>query len=85
MYCRHSACEPEGPPEPFSIYSTLPRSLRETKLVTNVKVEEDEEVLAARQELVQSRTPAQVRLDLLYTRCPTYLVMYTWFLAFLTP
>merc|ERR1711962_626640 len=42
---RHSVTEPEGPPEPFSLYSTLPRSMRETKLVTNVKVEEDEEVL----------------------------------------
>ena len=52
--------EAEGPPEPFSLYSTLPRSMRETKLVTNVKVEEDEEVLRARQELVRSRTPAQL-------------------------
>merc|ERR1719266_3041836 len=34
--------------------------MRETKLVTNVKVEEDEEVLRARQELVQTRTPAQL-------------------------
>merc|ERR1711971_820289 len=57
---RHSVTEAEGPPEPFSLYSTLPRSMRETKLVTNVKVEEDEEVLRARQELVQTRTPAQL-------------------------
>ena len=57
---RHSVTEPEGPPEPFSLYSTLPRSMRETKLVTNVKVEEDEEVLRARHELVQTRTPAQL-------------------------
>merc|ERR1712088_194804 len=57
---RHSVTGPEGPPEPFSLYSTLPRSMRETKLVTNVKVEEDEEVLRARQELVQTRTPAQL-------------------------
>merc|ERR1711990_87946 len=57
---RNSVTEPEGPPEPFSLYSTLPRSMRETKLVTNVKVEEDEEVLRARQELVQTRTPAQL-------------------------
>ena len=34
--------------------------MRETKLITNVKVEEDEEVLQARQELVRSRTPAQL-------------------------
>merc|ERR1719369_738463 len=51
---RHSEAEAEGPPEPFSLYSTLPRSMRETKLVTNVKVEEDEDVLRAHQELVQS-------------------------------
>merc|ERR1712226_472187 len=58
---RHSVSEPEdAPPEPFTLYSTLPRSMRETKLVTNVKVEEDEEVLRARQELVQTRTPAQL-------------------------
>merc|ERR1719350_2626232 len=56
---RHSDCEPEIS-EPFTMYSTLPRSMRETKLVTNVKVEEDEEVLRARQELVQNRTPAQL-------------------------
>jgi len=42
---RHSDIEPKSI-EPFTMYSTLPRSLRETKLVTNVKVEEDEEVLA---------------------------------------
>merc|ERR1712192_280794 len=30
---RHSVTEAEGPPEPFSLYSTLPRSMRETKLV----------------------------------------------------
>merc|ERR1711864_60204 len=51
---RHSEAEAEGPPEPFSLYSTLPRSMRETKLVTNVKVEEDEDVLRAHQQLVQS-------------------------------
>merc|ERR1712080_319355 len=52
---RHSVTEPEepaGPPEPFSLCATLPRSLRETKLVTVVK-EED-------QELVQTHTPAQL-------------------------
>merc|ERR1719458_2458233 len=57
---RHSVTEPEGPPEPFSLYSTLPRSLRETKLVTNVKVEEDEEVLFARKAMVESKTPAEL-------------------------
>merc|ERR1712001_643641 len=33
---RHSDIEPKSL-EPFTMYSTLPRSLRETKLVTNVK------------------------------------------------
>ena len=42
------------------MYSTLPRSLRETKLVTNVKVEEDEEVLLARKAVVESKTPAEL-------------------------
>ena len=42
------------------MYSTLPRSLRETKLVTNVKVEEDEEVLKSRQALVESKSPVEL-------------------------
>merc|ERR1712228_327376 len=41
---RHSDSEPEVP-EKFSLYATLPRSMRETKLITNVKVEADEETL----------------------------------------
>jgi len=56
---RHSDCEPEIA-EPFTMYSTLPRSLRETKLVTNVKVEEDEEVLKSRQALVESKSPVEL-------------------------
>jgi len=56
---RHSDCEPEVS-EPFTMYSTLPRSLRETKLVTNVKVEEDEEKLQARQALVESKSPVEL-------------------------
>ena len=42
------------------MYSTLPRSLRETKLVTNVKVEEDEETLLARKAMVESKSPAEL-------------------------
>ena len=42
------------------MYSTLPRSLRETKLVTNVKVEEDEEILLARRAAVESKSPAEL-------------------------
>merc|ERR1712215_638973 len=56
---RHSDCEPEVT-EPFPLYSTLPRSLRETKLITNVKVEEDEEVLKSRQALVESKSPVEL-------------------------
>merc|ERR1711872_28878 len=56
---RHSDSEPEVS-EPFTMYSTLPRSLRETKLVTNVKVEEDEEKLQARQALVESKSPVEL-------------------------
>jgi len=56
---RHSDCEPEIA-EPFTMYSTLPRSLRETKLVTNVKVQEDDEVLKSRQALVESRSPLEL-------------------------
>merc|ERR1711942_5134 len=56
---RHSDCEPVVS-EPFTMYSTLPRSLRETKLVTNVKVEEDEEKIQARQALVESKSPVEL-------------------------
>ena len=42
------------------MYSTLPRSLRETKLVTNVKVEEDQDTLKSRQDMVNTKTPAQL-------------------------
>merc|ERR1712227_137972 len=56
---RHSDIEPKVE-EPFSIYSTLPKSWRETQLVTNVKVEEDEDTLKARQELVNSKSPSEL-------------------------
>ena len=42
------------------MYSTLPRSLKETKLVTNIKVEEDEDVLMARKNLVETKSPAEL-------------------------
>merc|ERR1719499_1934827 len=42
------------------MYSTLPRSLRETKLVTNVKVEEDQDTLKSRQDMVNSKSPAEL-------------------------
>merc|ERR1712223_834125 len=56
---RHSDIEPKSI-EPFTMYSTLPRSLRETKLVTNVKVEEDEDTLLARKAMVESKSPAEL-------------------------
>ena len=59
VIARHSDIEPKVE-EPFSIYSTLPKSWRETQLVTNVKVEEDEDTLKARQELVNSKSPSEL-------------------------
>lgn len=41
-------------------YMTLPKSWRETKLVTQVKVEQDHEELARRKNLTQSKTPAEL-------------------------
>lgn len=43
-----------------SLYGTLSRSMRETKLVTNTREMEDEEELSKRRELVQSKSPAQL-------------------------
>ena len=42
------------------MYATLPKSLRETKLVTNVKVEEDEQVLKTRQEIVNTKSVSEL-------------------------
>jgi len=38
----------------------LPESLRETKLVTNIKVEKDQEKLQARQSIVKNQTPMEL-------------------------
>ena len=38
----------------------LPESWRETKLLVRSKVEEDDTVLKSRQELVESKTPAEL-------------------------
>ena len=59
QWFRHSDIEPKTV-EPFSMYSTLPRSLRETKLVTNVKVEEDQDTLKSRQDMVNTKSPAEL-------------------------
>ena len=39
---------------------TLPKSWQETKLLTNVKVEEDEAVLAQRRNLTETKTPNEL-------------------------
>ena len=39
---------------------TLPKSWRETKLLTGVKVEEDEAVLSQRRTLTESKTPNEL-------------------------
>lgn len=52
--------EEEGPKEPWSLYGTLARSMRETKLVTSTREMEDLDELARRRELIQARTPTQL-------------------------
>ena len=41
------------------MYATLPKSLKEQNLVTKVKID-DPEIVAQRQEIVRTRTPAQL-------------------------
>merc|ERR1719369_793899 len=43
-----------------TIYDTLPRSLRETKLMVKSKFEEDEEKLKERQELTRTKSPTEL-------------------------
>merc|ERR1719173_235497 len=43
-----------------TIYDTLPRSLRETKLMVKSKFEEDEERLKERQELTRTKSPTEL-------------------------
>merc|ERR1712198_511401 len=54
----------ERPSSPQSfketIYETLPRSIRETQLITNSKFEEDEERLKERQELTRTKSPTEL-------------------------
>merc|ERR1711990_1283825 len=54
----------ERPSSPQSfketIYETLPRSMRETQLITNSKFEEDEERLKERQELTRAKSPTEL-------------------------
>ena len=42
------------------MYSTLPRSMRETKLVTNCREMLDEDQLKLRQDLVQTKSPTEL-------------------------
>merc|ERR1712233_101373 len=58
------AAPTERPSSPQSfketIYDTLPRSMRETQLITNSKFEEDEERLKERQELTRTKSPTEL-------------------------
>ncbi len=49
---RHSTEEGPDSKKAWGMYGTLPRSMRETKLVTNVKEMVDEDQLKQRQDLV---------------------------------
>ncbi len=44
----------------WGMYGTLPRSMRETKLVTNCREIEDDDLLKLRQDLVLTKSPAQL-------------------------
>ena len=46
--------------EPWSLYGTLPRSMRETKLLTNTREMVDAKELEKRQELIRSKSPAEL-------------------------
>ena len=50
----------DEPKEPWSLYGTLPRSMRETKLVTNTREIVDAKELEKRQELIRSKTPSEL-------------------------
>merc|ERR1712088_352480 len=54
--------EQPSSPQSFkeTIYETLPRSMRETQLITNSKFEEDEERLKERQELTRTKSPTEL-------------------------
>merc|ERR1712088_449544 len=58
------AAPTERPSSPQSfketIYETLPRSMRETQLITNSKFEGDEERLKERQELTRTKSPTEL-------------------------
>jgi hypothetical protein len=61
FFSRNST-EEEGPDshKAWGMYGTLPRSMRETKLVTNVREIVDDEQLKTRQDLVQTKSPTQL-------------------------
>ncbi|CAB4056705.1 unnamed protein product [Lepeophtheirus salmonis] len=48
------------PKEPFKMETIIPSSLRETKLITNVREITDEATLKTRQDLVQNNTPGEL-------------------------
>ena len=62
-YCSPSADQQNGvdePKEPWSLYGTLPRSMREKKLLTNTREMLDAKELEQRQELIRSKTPSEL-------------------------
>ena len=50
----------EAPSEPFNLYGTLSRSMKETKLLTNTREVTDPEELRMRQELIRSKSPTEL-------------------------
>ena len=55
-----SADKEEKENEPFTLYGTLPRSMRETKLLTNTREILDEDEVNRRKELILARSPTQL-------------------------
>lgn len=47
-------------PRNFSMYGTLPKSWKEQNLVTQVKVDQDPDLVAKRRALTQEKTPAEL-------------------------
>ena len=60
MLLFRSADKEEKENEPFTLYGTLPRSMRETKLLTNTREILDEDEVNRRKELILSRSPTQL-------------------------
>jgi len=61
-YSRLSAEVEEDPDagKAWGMYGTLPRSMRETKLLTNCREMVDEDQLKQRQQMVQTKSPTEL-------------------------